>query len=228
MSAFSHYDIIRRPVITEKSTKVSEHNKVIFVVAEHRHQARDQGCRRGAVQGQGDRGQHAQPQGQAEAVPQHAGPPVGHQACRRHPGRRPDDRRDDRAVRESWSSHGTEEIQADHARPAPAGHRRPVGSLQGQAGQGAGRGQAFVRRAQQLRPGHRALARRRPQARLPAASTSSGASSTSRRRSSGWNTIPTAPPSSRSSSMPMASFPTSWRRSASASATPSSRPCAPT
>jgi large subunit ribosomal protein L23 len=34
MSAPSHYDIIRRPVITEKSTKVSEHNKVIFVVAD--------------------------------------------------------------------------------------------------------------------------------------------------------------------------------------------------
>lgn len=34
MSALSHYDIIRRPVITEKSTAVSEHNKVIFVVAE--------------------------------------------------------------------------------------------------------------------------------------------------------------------------------------------------
>jgi large subunit ribosomal protein L23 len=35
MSAPSHYDIIRRPVITEKSTAVSEHNKVIFVVAEN-------------------------------------------------------------------------------------------------------------------------------------------------------------------------------------------------
>ncbi len=33
MSALSHYDIIRRPVITEKSTAVSEHNKVIFLVA---------------------------------------------------------------------------------------------------------------------------------------------------------------------------------------------------
>lgn len=33
MSALSHYDIIRRPVITEKSTVVSEHNKVMFVVA---------------------------------------------------------------------------------------------------------------------------------------------------------------------------------------------------
>jgi large subunit ribosomal protein L23 len=29
----SHYDVILRPVITEKSTAASEHNKVIFVVA---------------------------------------------------------------------------------------------------------------------------------------------------------------------------------------------------
>jgi large subunit ribosomal protein L23 len=33
MSALTHYDIIRRPVITEKSTAASEHNKVIFQVA---------------------------------------------------------------------------------------------------------------------------------------------------------------------------------------------------
>ncbi len=33
MTALSHYDIIRRPVITEKSTAASEHNKVIFMVA---------------------------------------------------------------------------------------------------------------------------------------------------------------------------------------------------
>jgi large subunit ribosomal protein L23 len=33
MSALTHYDIIRRPVITEKSTAASEHNKVIFLVA---------------------------------------------------------------------------------------------------------------------------------------------------------------------------------------------------
>ena len=33
MSAQSHYDVIRRPVITEKSTAASEHNKVIFQVA---------------------------------------------------------------------------------------------------------------------------------------------------------------------------------------------------
>ena len=33
MIRLTHYDVIRRPVITEKSTAVSEHNKVVFVVA---------------------------------------------------------------------------------------------------------------------------------------------------------------------------------------------------
>ena len=33
MIEMSHYDIIRRPVITEKSTAASEHNKVVFLVA---------------------------------------------------------------------------------------------------------------------------------------------------------------------------------------------------
>jgi large subunit ribosomal protein L23 len=33
MSALGHYDIIRSPVITEKSTAASEHNKIVFRVA---------------------------------------------------------------------------------------------------------------------------------------------------------------------------------------------------
>ena len=33
MIGLSHYDVIRSPVITEKSTLVSEHNQVIFKVA---------------------------------------------------------------------------------------------------------------------------------------------------------------------------------------------------
>ena len=33
MSAQSHYDVIRRPVITEKSTLLSENNAVVFKVA---------------------------------------------------------------------------------------------------------------------------------------------------------------------------------------------------
>jgi large subunit ribosomal protein L23 len=33
MSARSHYDVIRRPVITEKSTAASEHGQIVFMVA---------------------------------------------------------------------------------------------------------------------------------------------------------------------------------------------------
>jgi len=33
MSKVSHYDIIRNPVVTEKSTMASEHNQVVFDVA---------------------------------------------------------------------------------------------------------------------------------------------------------------------------------------------------
>jgi large subunit ribosomal protein L23 len=33
MSKYSNYDVIRAPVVTEKSTNASEHNKVLFDVA---------------------------------------------------------------------------------------------------------------------------------------------------------------------------------------------------
>ena len=33
MTDLRHYDVIRKPVITEKSTLVSEHNQVVFNVA---------------------------------------------------------------------------------------------------------------------------------------------------------------------------------------------------
>ena len=33
MSKYSNYDVIREPVVTEKSTYVSDHNQVIFDVA---------------------------------------------------------------------------------------------------------------------------------------------------------------------------------------------------
>ena len=52
------YDVIRSPVITEKTTHGSEHNQVTFRVPLGRHQARDQGGGRRPVQGQGEGGQH--------------------------------------------------------------------------------------------------------------------------------------------------------------------------
>ena len=33
MNTYAHYDVIRSPVITERSTALSEHNKVVFKVA---------------------------------------------------------------------------------------------------------------------------------------------------------------------------------------------------
>jgi large subunit ribosomal protein L23 len=33
MIPLSHYDVIQRPVITEKATAASEYNKVVFIVA---------------------------------------------------------------------------------------------------------------------------------------------------------------------------------------------------
>ncbi len=35
MTKLAHYDVIRGPVITEKSTMVSEENKIIFTIAPH-------------------------------------------------------------------------------------------------------------------------------------------------------------------------------------------------
>ena len=54
------------PVITEKSTLVSEHNQVIFNVAPDATKPRDQGGHREPVQGQGQGREYAGPQGQAQ------------------------------------------------------------------------------------------------------------------------------------------------------------------
>jgi large subunit ribosomal protein L23 len=45
--------VIARPVITEKSTILSEHNQVVFNVPPRRP-SRDQGCGRSAVRRQGE------------------------------------------------------------------------------------------------------------------------------------------------------------------------------
>ena len=69
-----HYDLIRKPIITEKATIASEHGAVVFEVAMDATKPRDQGGDRGAVQRQGEGGQHHHHQGQGEEVPR----PPGH------------------------------------------------------------------------------------------------------------------------------------------------------
>ena len=160
-----HYDVIVAPVVTEKATVASEHNKVVFKVASQGDQAANQGSRREAVRRQGEEREHAGPQGQDQGVPRQFRFAVGREAGDRDPRRGPPHRRHHRTIRRY--SDGIENIQSDDARPAPAGDGRPFGALQGQAGQGVDRGQARQWRPQQHRPHHRALPRRRPQEGLP-------------------------------------------------------------
>ena len=87
-----HYDTILSPMITEKATLLSEHNKVVFRVAGDAVEGRDRSRRRGAVQSERDQGQHPQRQGQDQAVPRHQGPAFRRQESCRDPGRRPVDR----------------------------------------------------------------------------------------------------------------------------------------
>ena len=63
--------MIIAPVITEKSTRASVNNQVVFKVAQRRDQAADQGGRGAAVLGQGQGREHVGPQGQAEGVQRH-------------------------------------------------------------------------------------------------------------------------------------------------------------
>ena len=133
--------------------------------------------------------------GQGESVPQQDRAAVRRQARDRDPRRGSQDRRDHGLVRERCD--GIENLQSDHAGPAPAGDRRPLGAVQGRAGQVVDRRPELDRRPQQQRPHHLAFPRRRPQAGLSADRFPPHASSTCRRRSSASNTIRTAPPSSR-------------------------------
>ena len=59
-----HYDVIVRPVITEKATTLSEQNKVVFKVRHDGDEAADQGSGRETVRRQGEEREHARHQGQ--------------------------------------------------------------------------------------------------------------------------------------------------------------------
>ena len=71
-----HYDLIRKPIITEKATMASEHGAVVFEVAMDATKPEIKAAIEGAVQRQGEGGQHHRHQGQGEEVPRparHAG-----------------------------------------------------------------------------------------------------------------------------------------------------------
>ena len=55
MNRLAMYDVILAPVVTEKSTRVSEHNQVVFKVRKDATKPRDQGGGRRPVRRQGRR-----------------------------------------------------------------------------------------------------------------------------------------------------------------------------
>ena len=67
MTDLRHYDVITSPVITEKTTLVSEQNQIVFNVAKSATKSGNQGRCRSAVRRQGQIRQHARSQGQGEA-----------------------------------------------------------------------------------------------------------------------------------------------------------------
>ena len=132
-------------------------------------QAADQGSGGEAVRRQGEERQHPDPQGQDQGLQGHLRRAVGRQESDRDPGRGPPHRRDDRACKGRKRDNGTQDLQTRHAEPAPARPGRPLRrSTRASRSSSSPRDRARVGRAQQQRPHHRALPRRRPQAGLSA------------------------------------------------------------
>ena len=98
MNAHSHYDVIRSPVITEKSTALSEHNKVVFKVAPDANKAEIKAAVEALFKVKVTAVNTLDPQGQGQALPWHQGTPGRQQAGHRDPGRGLVDRRDDRPL----------------------------------------------------------------------------------------------------------------------------------
>ena len=69
MARIDAYDIIVSPVITEKSTVVSEHNQVVFNVRREATKPAIKQADRAAVQRQGEIGEYTGAQRQAQGVP---------------------------------------------------------------------------------------------------------------------------------------------------------------
>ena len=197
-----HYDVVVKPVITEKSTLVSEFNQVVFKVAKASSKPEIKaaiealfGVRVLSVNTLIQKGKNKRFKGKAlYALRREEG---DRDARRRRPHRR-----DDGDLR--WLS--------SNIIRRPPGSPRP--DLVDRSGLHKGRpikalteGLRKVGRPQQHGPRHGAGYRRRPQAAVPHRRLQAPRVGMSRRRSSGSNMIPTVRRSSRWSSIPTASRP---------------------
>ena len=119
---------------------LSETNQVVFRVAPDATKPRDQGGGRGPVRRHGAGGEHAGAEGQDQAVQGAARRAVGREEGVRQAGRRPVDRFHHRP-RIGRAEDGTQTIQSGHGEPARHRADQPFRAVEGQAGQGADRGQ---------------------------------------------------------------------------------------
>ena len=140
LSREAMYKIIRAPLITEKATLLSEKNQVVFRVAHRRDQAGDQGGGRRPVRRQGDGVNTLVQKGKTKRFKGRPGVRSDVKKAYRDAGRGPVDRLHHRAgVRRRRMALKT--IQPGHGQPARHGADRPLRAVEGQAGQGADRGQ---------------------------------------------------------------------------------------
>ena len=118
-----HYDVILSPVITEKATMASEHNKVVFKVRKNATKPQIKEAVEKLFNVKVKNVNTLIRKGKLEDVQEQARAAVRREARDRDPRRGSPHRRDHGIVREACD--GAENIQSDDAEPAPAGDRRP-------------------------------------------------------------------------------------------------------
>ena len=123
-----HYDVLISPVITEKATTASEHNKVVFKVARTATKPQIKDAVEKLFDVKVKSVNTLIRKGKTKAFKGRLGELQVDQARDRDPRRGSPHRRDHRSVRRR-GKHGTQDLQADHAQPAAAGPRRPLGAL---------------------------------------------------------------------------------------------------
>jgi ribosomal protein L23 len=132
-----HYDVILSPVVTEKATTASEHNQVVFRVARGatKPEIKDAVEKLFNVKVKGVNTIGRQGQDEILSWPRRCA--QRREKSNRDPRRGPLHRHHHRTLRRGRETiMALKNIQAGHAGSAPAGPRRPLGHLEGQAGQG--------------------------------------------------------------------------------------------
>ena len=133
------YDVIRAPLITEKTTNGSEHSQVTFQVPMDATKPEIKQAVEGLFKVKVKAVNTVTVKGKTQALQGPARRAERLEEGDRLAGRGSQDRRDHGPVGRGKTD-GFEDLQTDHAVAAPAGHRRPHGPVEGQAGQGADRG----------------------------------------------------------------------------------------